>query len=51
MDKNGFALHNHYVEPNPGNDDDWPIGMLPGGRELRVVEMDGDAAEPTEENE
>lgn len=29
----------------------WPIGMLPCGRELREVEEDGDAAEPTEENE
>lgn len=31
-------------------DENWPIGMMPNG-ELREVEEDGDAAEPTEENE
>lgn len=31
-------------------DEEWPIGMKPDG-ELRIVEEDGDAAEPTEENE
>lgn len=46
-----MAKKNKYVRPTPENDSEWPIGMLPGGEELREVEVDGDAAEPTEENE
>lgn len=39
------------TQPTPDNDKTWPIGMLPGGNKLNEVEMDGDYAEPTAENE
>jgi hypothetical protein len=40
-----------FVQPTEKNDKDWPIGLLPGGNELNEVDEDGDAVEPTEENE
>jgi hypothetical protein len=40
-----------FTKPTDKNDKDWPIGLLPGGDELNEVDEDGDAVEPTEENE
>lgn len=40
------------VTPTPENDDTWPIGMLPGGDALELLDEYGiPLEEPTEENE
>jgi hypothetical protein len=40
-----------FTQPTEDNDKDWPIGLAPGGKKLNEIDEDGDAKEPTEENE
>ena len=38
-----------YVNPTPENDDEWPIGMLPGGKELFEVDEELNPVNPENE--
>ena len=38
-----------YVRPSPSNDKDWPIGLLPGGKELNEVDEELNPVNPENE--